>query len=58
MYIKSVNHNIKDVFLGDGWDNWVRIDMRTNSVVSSSLQLNHKLQESILNKVRNFFKKH
>lgn len=25
MYIKTLNHNTKDVFLGKGWDNWVRV---------------------------------
>lgn len=58
MYIKSVNHNIKDIFLGEGWDNWVRVDLRTNQIVTSSIPVPEKLRTTVITKVRSFFKKH
>lgn len=58
MFIKSVNHNIKDIFLGDGWDSWVRLDLRTNQIVTSNIPVPEKLRTAIVTKTRNFFKKH
>lgn len=58
MFIKSVNHNLKDVFLGEGWDNWVRLDMRTNKIVGSNIPVPEKLRSAVITKVRSFFKKH
>lgn len=51
MYIKSVSDSIKDVFLGKGWNNWVRIDLDSQKVVKASVEVTPILLKSILGKI-------
>ena len=36
MYIKSVNQNVKDVFLGKGWENHVRMAKQGDKFLRTS----------------------
>ena len=58
MYIKSVNRNIKDVFIGEGWDQWARVDLAKNQVVQASIPVSKGLERTIITKVHNFIKRH
>jgi hypothetical protein len=36
MFIKTIDHNTKDVFLGKGWDNWVRVTKTDNKFLRTA----------------------
>lgn len=58
MLIKTVTRNIKDVFIGEGWGNWARVNLSQNKVVSSNIKVNPNFERIIINKVRSFISKH
>ena len=58
MLIKTVTRNIKDVFIGEGWENWARVNLSQNKVVSSSIKVTPNFERIIINKVRSFISKH
>ena len=58
MLIKTVTRNIKDVFIGEGWENWARVNLSQNKVVSSNIKVTHNFERIIINKVRSFISKH
>lgn len=51
MLIKSINHQVKDVFLGKGWKAWVRIHLPTRSVLKANCKLSKKVLQDIFSKV-------
>lgn len=55
MYIKSVNANMKDVFLGKGWDNWCRYELQENRWVrTGGLRPDHAIHRKIVEKIENY----
>lgn len=51
MYIKSVTPEIKDVFLGIGWDKWIRINIETKQVMQSNVKVAPAVLKNIFQKV-------
>jgi hypothetical protein len=51
MLVKSLNENVKDVFLGHGWNTWVRVDLNEKRVVKSNCTLKPALVKTILSKI-------
>ena len=58
MYIKTLEQNKFDVFLGNGWLNWVRVQVKGNQVEvlnkSEHVDVTPKLQELIYFKIRKY----
>lgn len=55
MYIKTVDENTKDVFLGKGWLNWCRYeykDGRWNR--TKGLRPDHNIHRKIVEKIEGF----
>jgi hypothetical protein len=56
VYIKSVDENTKDVFLGKGWANWVRYTMKEGRWVrTAGLRPDHTIHRKIVDRIENFF---
>lgn len=51
MYVKSVTENIKDIFLGKGWDKWIRIDLDEKKVINTNINVTPSILKSIFAKV-------
>ena len=51
MLVKSVNQNVKDVFVGHSWENWVRIDLTTHKILKANFTVKPNLLKVILSKV-------
>lgn len=51
MYIKSVSQNIKDVFIGQGWSNWIRLDVEQQKILKASFKVSPSLFKTIMQKV-------
>ena len=62
MYIKSVDNQTVDAFVGKGWDNWLRVRITGNKgeVVKSSFVPKNDLVQQVVHKVQAFHqhKKH
>lgn len=56
MLVKHVTKNIKDVFIGEGWYNWVRINLAQNRILSSSHKINPAFEKTLINNVRTLSK--
>lgn len=55
MYIKSVNANMKDVFLGKGWDNWCRYELVDGRWTrTKGLKPDHAVHRKIVEKIENY----
>ena len=48
MLVKHITKNLKDVFIGEGWDNWARINLAQNRVVSSNLKMHKAFEHSLI----------
>ena len=51
MLVKSLNSNVKDVFIGHGWTNWIRIDLNEKKINKSNCTIKPALLKTILGKV-------
>jgi len=51
MLVKSLNENVKDVFLGHGWNTWVRVDLAEKRIVKSNCTLKPALVKTIISKI-------
>ena len=56
MYIKTVGHNVVDAFVGKGWNNWLRVQIKGNvgEVVQSSFVPKNELVQQVVAKVASF----
>ena len=50
MIIKKVTKHISDVFIGEGWENWVRVDTR-KGVVGRSDSISPMFAKFVFKKV-------
>ena len=51
MLVKSVNKSVKDVFLGSGWNSWVRVDLNSKRVLHATVKVSDSLAKTIFGKV-------
>lgn len=55
MFIKSVNENVKDVFLGNGWSNHVRIQRDGDQFLrTSGMHVTPDVVTKISNRIKSF----
>lgn len=52
MLIKPVTKRIKDVFIGEGWYQWARVDTARGVIIKSSIKLNKHQEKLILSEVK------
>lgn len=52
MLIKPVTKRIKDVFIGEGWYQWARVDLVRGVIISSSIKLPKHLEKDILSQAK------
>ena len=56
MLIKHVTKRIKDIFVGEGWDQWARIDIVRSVVLGTTLKLNKGSEKLLINKAKELSK--
>ena len=55
MFIKTVNHNTKDVFLGKEWDNWVRVTRSGDKFLrTDGMHCPHPVLQKINDRIKAF----
>lgn len=55
MFIKSVNNDVKDIFLGKGWDNHVRITRNGDTFLrTSGMHLSPDVLTKISSRIKSF----
>lgn len=54
MIIKHITRNLKDIFIGEGWDNWARIDLGRNKVVATTLNMHKAFEHKLVQQCRQY----
>lgn len=54
MIIKHITRNLKDIFIGEGWDNWARIDLGQNKVVATTLSMHKAFEHKLVQQCRQY----
>ena len=52
MVIKHITRNLKDIFIGEGWDNWARIDLKSNRIVGTTLTMHKAFEHKLIQQCR------
>lgn len=52
MIIKHVTKNLKDVFFGEGWENWARVCLKQNRILKSTNPTNHAYNTVLISRVK------
>ncbi len=56
MIIKHITKNLKDIFLGEGWDRWARINLAQNRVVNTNLKMHKAFEHSLIQQCKTLCK--
>ena len=51
MKIIQVTKNIVDVFVGEGWENWIRLDLRSFRVLGKN-NIQRSVEKTIINELK------